>query len=134
MPPWDHTGVPLHFNSSTISGSASCMIARTFASIFPRQPPTSVILSMNADADSAGTVFFILSSKFQTILAAPRRGCLGAELLGILCNQPLPAGRLHRLPGYASDWSSTQKLFQNVESNVPARRAPRDEAAIDAVP
>src|SRR5947208_8215755 len=41
MPPWEKTGVPgdvalTHFRSSTISGSASCMISRTFASIFPR--------------------------------------------------------------------------------------------------
>src|SRR2546426_6005141 len=27
------------FHSSTISGSASCMISRTFASVFPRQSP-----------------------------------------------------------------------------------------------
>src|SRR5260370_29785494 len=37
MPPRDQTGVPLHFHSSTISGSAWCMISRTFASVFPRQ-------------------------------------------------------------------------------------------------
>src|SRR2546428_8109738 len=24
MPPWEKTGVPIHFHSSTISGSASC--------------------------------------------------------------------------------------------------------------
>jgi hypothetical protein len=27
MPPWEKTGVPIHFHSSTISGSALCMIA-----------------------------------------------------------------------------------------------------------
>src|SRR6266850_694330 len=62
-PPWDQTGVPIHFHSSTISGSASCMISRTFASVFPRQSPSSLILSsISADADSAGTGFFMYSS------------------------------------------------------------------------
>src|SRR5262245_52523037 len=58
MPPCDQTGVPgfvgfTHFHSSTISGSAAWMIPRTFASIFPRQSPSSLILwSINAEADS----------------------------------------------------------------------------------
>src|SRR5579864_7262656 len=48
MPPWDQTGTPgvvafAHFHSSTISGSASWMIARTFASVLPRQSPRSAI-------------------------------------------------------------------------------------------
>src|SRR5882757_8801174 len=55
MPPWDQTGVPIHFHSSTISGSALWMIARTFASIFPRQSPSSLIFaSINTEADSTG--------------------------------------------------------------------------------
>src|SRR5271167_3543601 len=60
MPPWDQTGVPgdvalTHFNSSTISGSAAWMIARTFASVFPRQSPSSLIFaSIRAEADSTG--------------------------------------------------------------------------------
>src|SRR5262249_7726793 len=61
MPPWDQTGVPIHFHSSTISGSASCMILRTFASILPRQSPSFLILSsISAAADSAGAGLFIL--------------------------------------------------------------------------
>src|SRR5215212_6598995 len=56
MPPCDQTGVPIHFHSSTISGSASCMICRTFASVFPRQSANSLILSsINAEAVSTGT-------------------------------------------------------------------------------
>ena len=76
MPPWDQTGVPLHFHSSTISGSASCMISRTFASIFPRQSPSSLILSsINAEADSIGTGLFIYSSNSSAsmlLAASPR--------------------------------------------------------------
>src|SRR6266852_4188546 len=59
MPPWEKTGVPgdvafTHFHSSTISGSASCMIARTFASVFPRQSPSSLIFwSIDAEAITA---------------------------------------------------------------------------------
>src|SRR5207237_9105747 len=72
MPPWDQTGVPgvvgfTHFHSSTISGSASCMISRTFASVFPRQSASSLIFSsMNAEADSTGTGLFIYSSNSRT--------------------------------------------------------------------
>src|SRR5258707_6092472 len=48
MPAWEKTGVPgdvafTHFHSSTISGSAWCMMSRTFASVFPRQSPSSLI-------------------------------------------------------------------------------------------
>src|SRR5438034_10718903 len=83
MPPWDQMGVPgdvglTHFHSSTISGSAWCMISRTFASVFPRQSPSSLIFSsMNAEADSTGTGLFMYSSNapivrrsFAPILAA----------------------------------------------------------------
>src|SRR5437016_4756630 len=74
MPPWDQMGVPIHFHSSTISGSASCMISRTLASIFPRQSPSSLIFSsISAEADSTGTGFFMDSS----YLAA----------LSVTCNQ-----------------------------------------------
>src|SRR5262245_37244161 len=60
IPPWDQVGVPRHFHSSTISGSVARMILRSFASIFPRQSESALILaSINAEADSAGTVFFM---------------------------------------------------------------------------
>ena len=44
-PSWDQTGVPIHFHSSTISGPAAWMIARTFASVRPRQSPSPLIFS-----------------------------------------------------------------------------------------
>src|SRR5688572_8990156 len=43
MPACDHTGTPRHFHSSTTSGSASLMSARTRASIAPRQSPSSLM-------------------------------------------------------------------------------------------
>src|SRR5438034_3496846 len=73
-PPWEKTGVPIHFHSSTISGSAWCMIARTFASVFPRQSPSSLIFSsMNAEADSTGTALFMCSSNSRTQFSCAQR-------------------------------------------------------------
>src|SRR3546814_7085562 len=56
MPACDHTGVPLHFHSSSTSGSATLMSARMRRSVSPRQSPSSSILwSISTDAD--GVVF-----------------------------------------------------------------------------
>jgi len=47
MPPsWDHTGVPIHFHSSTTSGSTSLMRARILASVSPLQSLNPAILSL----------------------------------------------------------------------------------------
>src|SRR5579885_1906767 len=65
MPPRDQTGTPgdvglTHFHSSTISGSAACMISRTLPRAFARQSPSSLIFSsINAEAVSAGMGFFL---------------------------------------------------------------------------
>src|SRR5262245_44569445 len=73
MPSWDQVGVPIHFHSSTISGSASCMIPRTLASVFPRQSPSSLILSsINAEADSTGTGLFMYTSNSCTYFSCAR--------------------------------------------------------------
>src|SRR4051794_17323753 len=45
IPECSHTGTPLHFHSSTTSGSASLMRRRILASISPRQSPSSSILA-----------------------------------------------------------------------------------------
>src|SRR6185295_2302595 len=45
IPACDHTGTPLHFHSSTTSGSACLMRIRIRASISPRQSPSSLILA-----------------------------------------------------------------------------------------
>ena len=43
------------------------MIARTFASVLPRQSPSSLILlSIDAEADSTGTGLFMLDSTLRT--------------------------------------------------------------------
>ena len=52
MPSCDQIGVPIHFHSSTTSGSAALMSLRILASVFPRQSPSSAILSeISSDAD-----------------------------------------------------------------------------------
>ncbi|MNC93399.1 hypothetical protein D3C83_100170 [compost metagenome] len=53
MPSCDQTGVPIHFHSSTTSGSASLMSLRILLNVFPRQSPRSAIFfEMSSDADS----------------------------------------------------------------------------------
>src|ERR1700730_11069708 len=47
MPPsWDHTGVPIHFHSSTTSGSAFRRRAPTLPRASPLQSPSSAIFSL----------------------------------------------------------------------------------------
>src|SRR6267143_3691172 len=79
----------------------------------------------------------VLQSVDSRLLSRLRRpvGRFNTELLGVLRVQPLPAAELHRLTtNDAADGSSAEKAIQNIETNVPARGAPRDEAAIDVVP
>src|SRR5204863_2147269 len=52
MPSCDQIGVPIHFHSSTTSGSASLMSLRILLRVSPRQSPSSTILfEMSSDAD-----------------------------------------------------------------------------------
>ena len=48
------------------------MTSRTFASVFPRQSPSSGLIfsSINAEADSTGTGFFIYGSNSRTLFDA----------------------------------------------------------------
>src|SRR6185436_7222477 len=61
-PSCDHTGTPLHFHSSTTSGSACLINARSRESILPRQSPSSLILSsISRDGDFSfeGALFIL---------------------------------------------------------------------------
>src|ERR1700731_177831 len=65
MPSCDQIGVPIHFHSSTTSGSASLMSLRILPRVFPRQSPSSAILfEMSSDADWPWLApdFFMFSS------------------------------------------------------------------------
>src|SRR6266699_5134722 len=69
MPSCDQIGVPIHFHSSTTSGSASLMSLRILLRVSPRQSPSSAILfEMSSDADwpwLAPDFFMFSSQKFQ---------------------------------------------------------------------
>src|SRR6516225_6784567 len=68
-----------------------------------------------------------------TLLSCLRRpvGQFNAELLGVLRGQPLPAIELHGLGAEdGSNRLAREEPLQDVEADVPARGAPRDEAAI----
>src|SRR5947207_2753768 len=65
MPSCDQIGVPIHFHSSTTSGSASLMSLRILLRVSPRQSPSSAILfEMSSDADRPWLApdFFMFSS------------------------------------------------------------------------
>src|SRR6266508_4297169 len=65
MPSCDQIGVPIHFHSSTTSGSASLMSLRILPRVSPRQSPSSAILfEMSSDADwpRLAPDFFMFSS------------------------------------------------------------------------
>src|SRR5450755_2107638 len=65
MPSCDQTGVPIHFHSSTTSGSASLMSLRILLRVFPRQSPSwTIFFEMSSDADWPWLVsdFFKFSS------------------------------------------------------------------------
>src|SRR5207302_7625119 len=71
--PWcDQTGVPIHFHSSVISGSASRISARMRASVSPRHPPRSRIRwSMSREAGSPSLTLIGLASLAPGLAFAP---------------------------------------------------------------
>src|ERR1700686_5024338 len=70
IPSRDQTGTPRHFHSSTTSGSACLMRARTWESVLPLQSSSSLILaSISRDGDSPWVValFFILLAPHSAV-------------------------------------------------------------------
>src|SRR5579863_8470925 len=128
IPSRDHTGLPIHFHSSTISRSASSMALRTLPNVFARQSGSPAISwSMRSDG-FMGSLYLVE----QTIVLF---GLSDTELPGVLRVQPLPAVEPHRIgANRAADGSSGEQAIQNIERNVPARGAPRNKTAIDVVP
>src|SRR5438034_6139107 len=84
MPSCDQIGVPIHFHSSTTSGSASLMSLRILPRVSPRQSPSSAILfEMSSDAGRPWLApdFFMFSSwKFQTYQSHSRRAAEGNKV------------------------------------------------------
>src|SRR5437868_14595323 len=71
MPSCDQTGVPIHFHSSTTSGSASLMSLRILLRVSPRQSPSSAILfEMSSDAGWPGLApdFFMFASHSEAVV------------------------------------------------------------------
>src|SRR5262244_4530574 len=61
-PSCDHTGTPLHFHSSTTSGSACLIRVRSRESVLPRQSPSSLILaSIRSEGDWPFERLFFMS-------------------------------------------------------------------------
>src|SRR5262247_427067 len=77
IPACDHTGTPLHFHSSTPSGSACFMRVRIRASISPRQSFSSLIrASINRAGESPPLpslepLFFIVVVAFFMVISGP---------------------------------------------------------------
>src|SRR5580693_8267443 len=71
MPSCDHTGVPLHFHSSTTSGTACLISLRILLKVCPRQSPSSEILS----EISSGADWPWLAPEFFMIVS-PTAACL----------------------------------------------------------
>src|SRR2546423_8353411 len=71
MPSCDQTGVPIHFHSSTTSGSASLMSLRILPRVSPRQSPSSAILfEMSSDAGWPGLApdFFMFALHSEAVV------------------------------------------------------------------
>src|SRR5262249_49903546 len=60
IPSCDHVGTPLHFHSSTTSGSASLTSARSRPSSSPRQSPSSS-MAASISSEGVGTVPILLT-------------------------------------------------------------------------
>src|SRR5690606_38948150 len=106
MPSRSHTGTPAgleglrHFTVSTIAGSAARMMARSRASISPRQPPREAIFaSISSDADASAMLTPPPAPHRETgparsfPLDRPRR------LAGIIVDHPVDALHLVDDPG-----------------------------------
>src|SRR5919197_6149473 len=100
IPACDHMGVPIHFHSSTTSGSASLMSLRILLKVSPRQSPSSAIfLSISSDADwpSVESDVFMFSSSCCDLLqeSVDAREALLCALLDAVLHGGIPLlGRL----------------------------------------
>src|SRR5207244_6230923 len=101
MPSCDQIGVPIHFHSSTTSGSASLMSLRILLRVSPRQSPSSAIrFEMSSDADWPwlASDFFMFSSSAAGTIALDGR----ARLERVVRQQHFPAkARRQYLPPVA---------------------------------
>src|ERR1700719_4929075 len=72
IPSRDHTGLPIHFHSSIISGSASRMFLRMLANVLPRQS-VSCAISWSIRSDGfIGSLYLEFLSRFLRFPAEPQ--------------------------------------------------------------
>src|SRR5712691_2564764 len=99
IPACDHTGTPLHFHSSTTSGSACLMRLRTRASVSPRQSLSSLILaSISPEGESPPfpssapllLVFMVMSVSLLIDFGLDEAGEISQRIL------PAEIARFHR--------------------------------------
>src|ERR1700693_184840 len=88
IPSRDHTGLPIHFHSSIISGSASRMFSRTLANVLPRQ---SVSPAISSSIRSDGFIGSYTSNSCFVIMRAGRAAGRPTPLLRSIVVRP--AGR-----------------------------------------
>src|SRR5262249_22185166 len=115
-----------------IRGARNFSNAEVVSSGLSSRTPVLDPLVVNASATCGRSS----SSHASTRRAVGRpTGGLNAELLCVLRVQSLPAAELHGLGADdASNRLTREEPLKDVEADVPARGAPRDEAAIDVVP
>src|SRR3954471_560179 len=78
IPSCDHTGVPIHFHSSTTSGSAALISLRILPRVFPRQSPRLAIrseMSLDADSPSLPADFFMCDPSSSDPVPQSGRDC-----------------------------------------------------------
>src|SRR5215813_3573281 len=85
IPSCAQTGVPIHFHSSTTSGSAALMSVRILRKVSPRQSPSSaILLSISSDADWPSVeldFFMVSSSNFHCLATRSGRRCCQGNVL-----------------------------------------------------
>src|SRR3569832_1789559 len=97
MPSCSHTGTPIHFHSTTTSGSACLMRPRRRLSIAPRQSPSCRMrASISCDGDSPGLAL-VLSLLLIMSTSASRLDHLPAIAGGIAESCIDRAVSIHRL-------------------------------------
>src|SRR5256885_16850392 len=105
MPSCDQTGVPIHFHSSTTSGSACLISVRILLRVSPRQSPRSAIrfeMSSEAGWPRLAPDFFILSSYDDVLSRDDGKQCRprphgGAEVEnGQHADGPMPRRQVQR--------------------------------------
>src|ERR1700694_3194926 len=87
------------------------MISRTFASVVPRQSPSSLIFSsMNAEADSTGTGLFMYSSNSRTYFSCAQRNLHPPQVEASSCSIAVRKDGGEGTCGLNDDWNHVEYM------------------------